>query len=702
MTARTSVKETIIVVEIDNPPVNALGRAVREAIAGAFDAAAADDALRGVLIAGVGSKAFSGGADIKEFSRPPAPPLLPDLLKRIESFEKPVMAAMNGLAFGGGLELALACDYRVAAPGATFALPEVRLGLIPGAGGTQRLPRLVGIRAAAEMIASGKPVDASHAEDMGLIDAVIDEDDFIEAALRDFLARLSSGNRPERRFGPASLPDEMRIWLDEFEVQTRKRARGQRSPVRALEAVRAASETDLAAGLKREREIFADCLNSDQRKALVHAFFGERAAGKHAFLKDHAPRSVREVAIVGAGTMGAGIAAAFAASGYGVKLHDRDPAALERGMKTVRGITQSALDKGRIDAAEAAARAGRVSAIAALEGIADADLVIEAVIERMDVKQEVFRAIAAIAKPGAVLATNTSYLDVNEIAAATPRPHDVVGMHFFSPAHVMKLLEVIHADKAALDAVSTALHVGKRLGKISVLAGVGDGFIGNRIFRRYRLQAECLVLDGAEPEDIDRAMREFGFPMGPFEVSDLAGLDIGWHNRRREDAFRDPAERYADIADRLYEAGRLGQKAGAGWYRYEGKAKSVDPTVKEIIAASRKESEASKTSFSGHEIRERLVMAMINEGARALDAGVARRAIDIDMVLLHGYGFPAYRGGPMFYADTEGLNRIVSRLNDLAQEDPVAFSPASILTKLAESGGKLADAEAGKPPAQSV
>ena len=697
MTARTSVSKAIIIVEIDNPPVNALGHAVREAIAGALDAAAADNAVRGVLIAGAGGKAFSGGADIKEFSRPPAAPLLPDLLKRIEVFEKPVMAAMNGLAFGGGLELTLACDYRVAAPGATLALPEVRLGLIPGAGGTQRLPRLVGIKAAAEMIASGKPINASHAEDIGLIDAVLHQDGFVDAALQDFLARLASGSRPERRFGPALLSSETRAWLDEFEIQTRKRARGQRSPARALEAVRAASELDLEAGLKREREIFADCLNSDQRKALVHAFFGERAAGKHAFLKDHAPRPVRKTAIIGAGTMGAGIAAAFAASGFNVKLYDRDPAALERGMKTIGETIQSALAKDRIDAAEAEARAARVSAIAALEDIADADLVIEAVIERMDVKREVFRAIADIAKPGAVLATNTSYLDVNEIAAVTSRPQDVLGMHFFSPAHVMKLLEVVHADKAALDAVSTALHIGKRLGKISVLAGVGDGFIGNRIFRRYRLQAECLVLDGAEPEDVDRAMREFGFPMGPFEVSDLAGLDIGWHNRRREDAFRDPAERYVDIADRLYEAGRLGQKTSAGWYRYEGKAKSVDPEVKEIIAASRKENGASEKRFSDHETRERLVMAMINEGARALDAGVARRAVDIDMALLHGYGFPAYRGGPMFYADAEGLDHILSRLNHLAYEDPVAFKPAKILTELAESGGKLAEAEVAKP-----
>ena len=692
MTVRMSVKEAAVVVEIDNPPVNALGHSVREGIAGALDAAAADDAVRGVLIVGAGAKAFSGGADIKEFSRPPAPPFLPDVLNRIEAFDKPVAAAINGLAFGGGLELALACDYRIAAPGATFALPEVRLGLIPGAGGTQRLPRLVGVEAAAEMIVSGKPVGAPYTEEIGLIDAVIDDDDFIDAALRNLLARLASGKRPEKPCGPALLSEEARVWLDGFEAKTRKRARGQHSPLRALEAVRAASELDLDAGLKREREIFLECLNSAQRKGLVHAFFGERAVGKHAFLKDHAPRPVRSTAIVGAGTMGAGIAAAFAANGFEVKLHDRDPNALERGVETVRKTVQSALAKGRIDAAEAEVQTARVSPVAALDEIADADLVIEAVIERMDVKKDVFRAIAAIAKPGAVLATNTSYLDVNDIAAATDRPQDVVGMHFFSPAHVMRLLEVIHADGAALDAVSTALHVGKRLGKICVLAGVGDGFIGNRIFRRYRLQAECLVLDGAAPEDVDRAMRDFGFPMGPFEVSDLAGLDIGWHNRRREDAFRDPAERYPDIADRLYDMGRLGQKTGAGWYRYDGKTKTPDPAVDEAIAASRKDNNVPQRTFSDDDIRERLLLAMINEGVRALEAGVARRAVDIDMVLLHGYGFPAYRGGPMHYADAEGLERIASRLGELAREDPVAFAPADLLTRLVESGGKLADA----------
>ena len=696
MTARVAVKDTIVLIEIDNPPVNALGHGVRDAIAHALDLASADEAARGVLIVGAGGKAFSGGADIREFSRPPAPPLLPDLLKRIEGFEKPVMAAMNGLAYGGGLELALACDYRVAAPGATFALPEVRLGLIPGAGGAQRLPRLVGVQAAAEMIVSGKPVNASHAEDIGLVDAVIDQDDFLDAALGAMRARLSLKQRPQTRFAPAPLQEGEADWLDSFETKTRARARGQGSPLRALEAVRAATELDLEAGLKREREIFTECLQSDQRKGLVHAFFVERAVAKHAFLKDHAPRPVRETAIVGAGTMGAGIAAAFVESGFCVKLYDRDPAALERGMKVVSGIIQSALEKGRIDAAEAESQTTRLSSISTLDDIADADLVIEAVIERMDVKQEVFRAIADIARPGAVLATNTSYLDVDEIAAATGRPQDVIGMHFFSPAHVMRLLEVIHADKAALDAVATALHVGKKLGKISVLAGVGDGFIGNRIFRRYRLQAECLVLDGAAPDSVDAAMRGFGFPMGPFEVSDLAGLDIGWHNRRREDALRDPAERYVDIADRLFAMGRLGQKTGAGWHRYEGKKKSVDPVVQEVIAASRKENGTPQRAFSEDDIRERLVLAMINEGARALDAGVARRAIDIDMVMLHGYGFPAYRGGPMFHADAEGLHSMVSRLDDLAHEDPVAFAPSDVLTRLAKSGGKLVEAESDK------
>jgi len=467
--------------------------------------------------------------------------------------------------------------------------------------------------------------------------------------------------------------------------------------MQALAAVRASGNLPVADGLKRERELFQECMESDQRKGLIHAFFAERAAKKVPALEGAAPRPVETVGVLGAGTMGAGIAAACAQHGLRVLLFDVDGAALEKGCARIAKIFDREAEKGRMGAEDAAAATARVEAAAGMDAFADADLIIEAVVERMDVKTSVFAELDRIAKPGAVLATNTSYLDINEIAATTGRPEDVVGMHFFSPANVMRLLEIIRPEKASKEALATALAVGTRLKKVSVLAGVCDGFIGNRILKAYRKQAEYLVEDGAAPEQVDAALRDFGFAMGPFEVSDLAGLDIGWHTRRREDGARDPRERYVAIADRLYELGRLGQKTGAGWYRYEAGDRTPypDPVVAEIIVDEAAKKGIARRAIDDEEIRQRILYAMVNEGAKILEEGIAARALDIDLVFLHGYGFPAYRGGPMFYGDLIGPARVLEGVRAFAREDAYAWRPAGLIERLAAEGGRFADAGAG-------
>lgn len=689
MTVKTAMKDGVLVMTIDNPPVNALGQAVRAGLAAGLDRIESDDAVRAAVIIGQGA-IFSGGADIREFGKPPQKPFLPDVLNRLEKCRVPTIAAVAGPAMGGGLETALACRYRIAGPKARFALPEVNIGLIPGAGGTQRLPRLVGVRRAAEIVTTGKPVGAEDAAAMGLVDRLV-EGDLLEAAL--VFAREIADAVPRAPLSAAPRPSDWdEGWLSDYERKCRARARGQLSPVKAFEAVRASGTLPFAEGLAKERALFLECMESEQRQALIHAFFAERQAGRHPSVEGVSPRPVETIGVLGAGTMGAGIAIACAGAGYRVRIYDAKPEALEAGMARIRKTFEDAVAKGRIAPDALAATLARVAPADAMEAMDGADLVIEAVIERMDVKKNVFAALDRIAKPGAVLATNTSYLNIDEIAAATKRPQDVLGMHFFSPANVMRLLEAVKADKTAPDALATALAVGKRLGKVCVIAGVCDGFIGNRMFKKYRHQAECLIEDGALPQEVDAAMRDFGFAMGPFAVFDLAGLDIGWHNRRREDATRDPRERYVDIADRLYEMNRLGQKTGAGWYRYEkgDRTPHPDPEVEALILEASRRKGVKRRPVAAEEIRERLVFALVNEGARIIEEGIAARPADIDLVFIHGYGFPAYRGGPMFYADQVGLERVLESVERFAREDAFAWKPSALLRRLAREGRRFA------------
>ncbi|MHA7871835.1 MAG: 3-hydroxyacyl-CoA dehydrogenase NAD-binding domain-containing protein [Hyphococcus sp.] len=680
MSVSTRIADSVLVISIDNPPVNALGADVRKGLSDALEQVEKNQSIKAVVLTGAG-KFFSGGADIKEFGKAPVAPFLPDLLLRLEACRAATVAAINGVALGGGLETALACRYRIASAKATMGLPEVRLGIIPGAGGTQRLPRLVGVKDAADMITSGKPVDAAQALDMGLVDA-IEDSDLVGAAIAMALDKASGDARP-------SLSDIERPqgwdadWLDAYAAKLKSRARGQLSPMKALEAVRASGELAFADGLKRERDIFADCMASDQRKGLIHSFFAERIAKRAPEIEGVEARPVGTIGVLGAGTMGAGIAIACAASGYTVKLFDANADALKAGLQRVKQTFERDASKGRMFAADAEAATKRVIPADSIEAMRDADLFIEAVIEKMDVKKSVFAVLDAVAKPDVVLASNTSYLNIDEIAGATKRPENVVGMHFFSPANIMRLLEIVKAEKASRETLATAFAVGAKLGKINVFSGVCDGFIGNRILKTYRRQADYLVEDGAMPEDIDRVMREFGFAMGPFQVSDLAGLDIGWHNRRREDATRDRQERYVAIADKLYEMGRLGQKSGAGWYRYEkgDRAPHPDPQVKELILAASKEKGIDRREISDDEIRDRIIFSMINEGAKVLGEGVASRAVDIDLVFLHGYGFPAYRGGPMFYASQIGLDEVLRKIRAFEQDDPYSWAPADLIVE---------------------
>ncbi|MEO1674846.1 MAG: 3-hydroxyacyl-CoA dehydrogenase NAD-binding domain-containing protein, partial [Pseudomonadota bacterium] len=567
----------------------------------------------------------------------------------------PVVAAINGTALGGGLETALACRFRIGSPAARLGLPEVNLGLIPGAGGTQRLPRLVGMKHGAAFVSSGKPVDAAYAQKIGLLDQIAKGD--VTATAKQFALGIAGDAVRPALCDVAAPADFDEAWLDDYIVGVKSKARGQTSPLATLEAVRATGTLPFEDGMQREREIFADCMASDQRAGLVHAFFAERQNKKLEILKTGTPRDVRTVGILGAGTMGSGIAIACASAGYIVKLYDVDAQAAEKGLARIKSALMDNIAKGRLSAEKGEAALASVTAISTLNDLADANLVIEAVVEIMDVKRQVFSALEDIVDTQTILASNTSYLDINAIAAGAQYPDRIIGMHFFSPANIMKLLEVIEPDKASADAIATAFAVGDRLGKVSVLSGVCDGFIGNRILNAYRREAEYLLEEGALPQDVDRAMRDFGMPMGLFQVADLAGLDIGWHNRRREDATRDPNERYVDIADKLYEMGRLGQKTGAGYYLYKdgNRQPQIDPIVDALVIDASARKGITRRTVSDDEIRTKILHAMVAEGQIILEEGIAKRASDIDLVLIYGYGFPRWRGGLMFYGDHAGL-----------------------------------------------
>ncbi|WP_404300464.1 3-hydroxyacyl-CoA dehydrogenase NAD-binding domain-containing protein [Alicycliphilus denitrificans] len=682
----------VLVVSIDNPPVNALRQAVRAGLQEAVERLERDAAVRAMLIVGQG-KAFIAGADIREFGKPPLAPFLPEVLNRMEAAAKPVVAAIHGPALGGGLEVAMATHYRLALPGAKLGLPEVNLGLLPGAGGTQRSPRLMGALPAAELMLSGKHLSAKAALAAGLVDKLVEGDDPLAAGLACVRELLANG-APLRRTCDLEVADKAAALaaLEQLAVDTAKKTRGLFSPGKIIECVKAAVQLPFAAGAKRERELFLECLNSPQRAGLVHAFFAERETAKIPEAKAAAPRHFAKLAIIGGGTMGAGITVSALDAGLSVVMIERDAESIARGQKNVEKVYDGLIAKGRMTAEAKAATMARYQPSTSYDDIADVDLVIEAVFEDLEVKKAVFKELDRVCKSGAVLATNTSYLDIDAIAAVTSRPQDVIGLHFFSPANIMKLLEIVVPAKVAPDVVVTAFELAKRMKKVPVRAGVCDGFIGNRILSVYREAANHVLEDGASPYEIDAAVREFGYPMGPFQVSDLAGGDIGWATRKRKAATRDPQARYVEIADRIAERGWYGQKTGRGWYLYPEGARvgQQDPEVLAIVDAERAKKGITPRAFTHEEIMRRYMAAMVNEGAKVLEEGIALRPLDIDVTFLFGYGFPRWRGGPMQWADMQGLPKVLADIEAFAKEDAQFWQPAALLKKLVAEGGNFA------------
>lgn len=679
----------VLLVTVDNPPVNALGVDVRRGLAAAIEHAEANAAVQAVLIVGAGRN-FIAGADIREFGKPPQPPALPDVCNRIEACHKPVIAAIHGAALGGGLEIALAAHYRLAVTGAKLGLPEVQLGLLPGAGGTQRTPRLIGAEAALSLMLSGRHVGAAEALKLGLVDRVGASDDILAEGLAYAQELLASHAHVRRTRDAQGLADRAaaQAAIDAARAETAKKSRGLFSPLKIADCVQAALDESFDEGLRFERKQFLACLESPQRAGLVHAFFAEREVQKAPETKSAAPRAIETVGVIGGGTMGAGIAVAVLDAGLPVTMIERDDAALARGRAHVEKVYDGLIAKGRMKPEAKAQILARFSGSTSYDALANADLVIEAVFEDMAVKQAVFAELDRVCKPGAVLATNTSYLDIDAIAASITRPQDVVGLHFFSPANIMKLLEVVVPEAVSADVVATAFDLAKKLRKVPVRAGVCDGFIGNRILAVYRTAADHLMEDGASPYQIDKAVREFGFPMGPYQVVDLAGGDIGWATRKRRAATRDPNARYVQIADRLCERGWFGQKTGRGFYLYPEGARTgaPDPEVEAIIAAERERAGTTPRTFSDEEVIRRYMAAMINEGANVVFEKIALRPLDVDVTLLYGYGFPRYRGGPMKYADTVGLANVLADIREFAKEDPLFWRPSPLLVELVERG----------------
>ena len=678
----------IAVLRIANPPVNALGQAVRAGLLERLEQAEGEEGLRAVLLVGDG-RVFIAGADIKEFGKTPLEPHLPDLCNRIEASPLLVMASLHGVSLGGGLEVALAAHYRVAHPQARVGLPEVHLGLIPGAGGTQRLPRLTGVDAAIEAITSGRHIAAPEALKMGIIDAVEEGDP--EAAGLAFTRRLLAEEAPRR---PVSdMPAPAPVDWEQAEAAALKKARGQIAPGAAVRAIRASVEQTFPDGLRTERRIFRELMETEQRQGMIHTFFSQRATSALPELDGVSARPLRRVGVVGGGTMGAGIATALLLADLPVVVIEQTGDAAEAAVARIAAALDGAVARGKL-AQQMRDRMldGMLTAATDMAALAGADLVIEAVFEDMDVKRRVFAALDTVCGPEAILTTNTSYLDVGEIAAATRRPDRVIGLHFFSPAHVMKLLEIVVPEGAAPDVVATGFALGKRLGKVCVRAGVCEGFIGNRVLTAYRTAADHLVLDGATPFEVDAAMTGFGFPMGPFAMADLAGLDIGWALRKRRAATRDTRERVGRYADRLCEAGHFGQKTGTGFYVYAKGQRSGVPNeeVLDLIAAERRARGISPRLFTASDIQRRILAAMVNEGARIVEEGIARRPLDVDMVMVFGYGFPRYWGGPMKWADLQGPGDVLADILRLAKEDDYFWQPAALLEEIASRSGTFA------------
>ncbi|WP_338661273.1 3-hydroxyacyl-CoA dehydrogenase NAD-binding domain-containing protein [Pararoseomonas sp. SCSIO 73927] len=677
------------VLTIDNPPVNGFGHEVRLGLEAGLGRALADEGVDAVVIRGAG-RMFCGGADIRQFNTPAAvaQPLLRRVIETIQASSKPVIAAIHGSALGGGLELAMGCHYRVGTPAARLALPEVRLGLLPGGGGTQRLPRLIGLKAAIAMITTGDQVDGSRALELGLLDRL--GDDALEEALALAAQVALTAEHPIAGRLPAPADDGGLIAAE------RARMTRQRHPSKAalacLDCLEKATALPLEDGLTYERARFEELVASPESKAIRHLFFAEREAlkvpGVTGVVK---PRPIERVAIVGAGTMGGGIAMAFANAGIPVTLVEREQAPLERGLSTISRNYRITAAKGKLTAEQVAQREALITGSTVLGDVSSADLVIEAVFEDMAVKKDLFRELDRLCKDGAVLATNTSRLDVNEIAAATSRPESVIGLHFFSPANVMRLLEVVQPSRVSPEVIATAMAMGQRIGKIPVLVGVCEGFVGNRMLTAYWREAGFLLEEGASPAQIDAAMQGFGMAMGPLAMADLAGMDINWATRKRLAPTRPKHLRYSRVADRICELGRFGQKTGAGYYRYEAGSRTPlpDPVVDDIIKECAREAGIVRRPMRDTEIVDRCVLALVNEGAYILEDGIAQRASDIDLVYVNGYGFPAFRGGPMFHADTLGLPAVLDRIDGWCRTEGEHWKPSALLRRLGEANGRF-------------
>jgi 3-hydroxyacyl-CoA dehydrogenase len=661
----------ILVIISNNPPVNALGAAVRGGLKAGIEEALADDSVKAVVIRCDG-RTFFAGADITEFTKAPVPPSFPEMTAAIENSTKPVIAAIHGTALGGGLETALSCHYRVAVPSAQLGVPEVKLGLLPGAGGTQRLPRVAGIEAAVEMCATGNPVSAAKAESLGLVDLIAEEGKLAETAITFARDCIAKGPRKSSEMPVKGDP----AFIETFAKANAKKFRGFDAPAANIACVEAATRLPFEEGIAFERQEFMKLMMGSQSAAQRHIFFSERKASKIDDVpEDVKLRDIRKVGMIGAGTMGGGISMNFLSAGIPVTILEMKQDALDRGTGLIRKNYEASAAKGRITPAQVEAATSLLTPTLDMNDLADCDLIIEAVFENMDVKKEVFGKLDAIAKPGAILASNTSYLDVNEIAASTSRPQDVLGLHFFSPANVMKLLEVVRGAKTAPDVLATAMAVAKKIKKVAVVAGVCDGFIGNRMLKPRQVEAMKLLMEGATPQQIDKVHVDFGMPMGPFQMSDLAGVDIGWH--------RDPT-RIENVRDALCAVGRWGQKTGKGFYDYDEKRNpSPSAEVQAIIDDFSAKSGAVKREIGDEEIIERTLYPMVNEGALILEEKMAQRASDIDVVWVYGYGWPVYRGGPMFWADMEGADKIKAGL------EKHGFAIAPLLAEKAASKGRF-------------
>jgi 3-hydroxyacyl-CoA dehydrogenase len=687
----------IAIITINNPPVNALSPGVPEGISAAIDEIDRDDSVEAAVLIG-GGRTFVAGADIKEFGKITSGKAtrgegFKPLLLRVEDCRKPLVMAIHGTAFGGGLELAMAGHYRVAAPTAQVGQPEVKLGIIPGAAGTQRLPRLAGVAKAVEMCAEGSPISAAEALKFGIIDKLIDGD--LPAGAIAFAREVAGkpAHKTRERNDKLGTPEQNAAIFAAARETSGKKQRNLIAPLAAIDAVEAATKLPFSEGCRKEQKLFTKCLFSDQSKALIHVFFGEREVAKIPDIPKETPViPVNTVAVVGAGTMGGGIAMVFANTGIPVLLKETDQAALDRGLSTIQKNYANSVKRGRFTQQFVDERLKLIRPTLSYDGFNGADMVVEAVFEGMALKKDVFGQLDRVCKPGAILASNTSTLNIAEIASATSRPQSVIGTHFFSPANVMRLLEIVRGKATSKEVIATCMQLSKKLGKVGVLVGNCMGFVGNRMFGPYRREAQFLVEEGASVEAVDNALYEYGMAMGPLATGDLAGLDVGWRIRKEYRHLQKPGVRQTIAEDRLCELGRYGQKTGAGWYKYDENRQAIpDPEVAELVRKWAAEARITQRQISSEEIVDRCLYALVNEGARILEEGYALRAVDIDIIYLNGYGFPAYRGGPMWYADTVGLKKVCDRIDEFYRRHGELWTPAPLLKQLAEQGKTFAE-----------